>query len=172
MEPRSEPASGPGELQLRPATDKVREVLYRVYAGTREEELALVDWPAEQKETFLRQQFEAQDRYYRERYPGARFSIVERDGEPVGRLYRHDRAKEIRLMDVSLLPEARGEGIGSRLLRDLIEEAEASGRTLTIHVERMNRALDLYFRLGFQLVEDKGVYLFLERQPALKPAGK
>jgi ribosomal protein S18 acetylase RimI-like enzyme len=161
-----ETASDLGEVTLRPATDEDRDLLFRVYAATREDELALVDWPAEQKDAFLRQQFEAQDRHYREHYPGARFLVVERQGEAVGRFYVHHREGEIRLMDVALLPAARGRGIGSRLVRDLMAEAAASGRRLTIHVERFNRALSLYRRLGFRVAEDKGVYLFLEWLPA------
>lgn len=157
--------------RLRHATEADRDLLFRIYAGTREEELVLADWSPEEKVAFLRQQFEAQDRYYRENYPAARFSIVERGGEPVGRLYRHDRADEIRLMDIALLPAARGEGIGSRLLRELMKEAEASGRSLTVHVERFNRALGLYRRLGFRIAEDKGVYLFLEWRPDSREPG-
>jgi ribosomal protein S18 acetylase RimI-like enzyme len=52
--------------------------------------------------------------------------------------------------------------VGTLLLRELQDEAAASGRSLSIHVERFNPALRLYERLGFQLLEDKGVYLLLE----------
>ena len=62
-------------------------------------------------------------------------------------------------MDIALLPEHRGAGIGAQLLRELQEEARSAGKSLTIHVERFNPALRLYERLGFRQVEDKGVYL-------------
>ena len=48
------------------------------------------------------------------------------------------------------------------LLRGLQSEAAAAGKPLRIHVERFNPALRLYERLGFRLVEDHGLYLFLE----------
>jgi ribosomal protein S18 acetylase RimI-like enzyme len=70
--------------------------------------------------------------------------------------------REIRIMDIALLPEDRGAGIGTKLLRELQEEARAAGKSLTIHVERFNPALGLYERLGFQQIEDKGVYLLME----------
>jgi ribosomal protein S18 acetylase RimI-like enzyme len=60
------------------------------------------------------------------------------------------------------LPEHRGAGIGTKLLRDLQEEVRSAGKSLTIHVERFNPALRLYERLGFQQIEDKGVYLLME----------
>jgi ribosomal protein S18 acetylase RimI-like enzyme len=130
-----------------------------VYASTRADELAAVPWDDEAKEAFLRAQFGAQDRWWREHYADASFDVVLVDGRPAGRLYVHRGAEEIRIVDVALLPAYRGRGIGSALLREVL----ADGRRVTIHVERMNPALRLYERLGFTLAEDKGVYLFLER---------
>jgi ribosomal protein S18 acetylase RimI-like enzyme len=149
-------AAGPGD----------REFLYRVYASTRTEELAVVPWDEAEKDTFLRAQFDAQDRWYRENYPDVTFEVIEVDGEPAGRLYLHRGEREIRIVDIALLPEHRGNGVGSSLLRDLLAEADAAGQRVTIHVERFNPALRLYERLGFTVAEDKGVYLFLERPPA------
>jgi hypothetical protein len=71
----------------------------------------------------------------------------------------------IRIMDIALLPAFHGRGVGTHLLGDLQSEASAAGRPLRIHVERFNPALNLYARLGFHLVEDRGVYLFLEWPP-------
>jgi ribosomal protein S18 acetylase RimI-like enzyme len=88
------------------------------------------------------------------------------DGEPAGRLYLFRGDREIRIVDIALLPEHRGNGAGSSLLRDVLAEADAGGKRVTIHVERANPALRLYERLGFSIAEDRGVYLFLERPPA------
>jgi ribosomal protein S18 acetylase RimI-like enzyme len=145
---------------LRPVEPGDREFLYRVYASTRTEELAVVPWDEQLKDAFLRAQFDAQDAWWRENYGGASFDVIVVDGEPAGRLYVHRGDTEIRIVDIALLPEHRGKGIGTRLLRDVIAE----GKRVTIHVERMNPALRLYERLGFEVAEDKGVYLFLERQ--------
>ena len=156
-------SEGRGDRGLRPVGIADREFLLRLYASTREEELALVDWAPDQRAAFLEQQFAAQDRHYRERYDGASLDVVEVDGQPAGRLYVARWPSEIRIMDIALLPEFRGQGIGGALLRDLVAEADRSGRRLSIHVERQNPALRLYARLGFALREDKGVYLLLER---------
>ena len=53
-------------------------------------------------------------------------------------------------------------GIGTTLLHGLQSEAAAAGKPLRLHVERFNPALRLYERLGFQQIEDRGVYLFME----------
>ncbi len=159
-------AAAGSPVRLRAATPADAELLLAVYASTRAEELALVDWSAAQKEAFLRQQFQAQDSYYRQHYPGAEFWVIERRGEAIGRLYLHHRPREIRLMDIALLPAARGAGLGEALLRGLMERAAQEGKTLTIHVEKLNRARRLYQRLGFEVVADRGVYDFLQWRPA------
>src|SRR5256885_1747265 len=142
-------------ISLQPITPKDEEFLARVYASSQVEELAVTDWTEEQKTDFCRRQFDAQSAYYAANYPGASFQIIERDGWPIGRLYVARWEKEIRIMDIALLPEFRGTGIGTQLLRDLQNEARRAGKSLTIHVERFNRALGLYQRLGFEDVQDK-----------------
>jgi GNAT superfamily N-acetyltransferase len=154
-------------VRLRAVTPGDREFLAGLYASTRWEELAPVPWSDEQKRAFLRHQFELQDHEYRRAYPDGDFSIVELDGEAVGRLYLHPRATEKRIVDLAVVAARRGQGIGSALLADLVSAADAQGLGLSIHVEMFNDgARRLYERFGFRLAEDKGVYLLLHRAPA------
>jgi ribosomal protein S18 acetylase RimI-like enzyme len=150
------------EASLRPANAADAEFLYRVYAGTRAEELALTNWTDAQKEQFCRMQFHAQSTDYAANYPAAQFSIIEHRGAPVGRLIVDRRESEINIVDIALLPDARGAGIGTRYLRELMDESGRAGKPLSIHVEKYNRALRLYQRLGFQPIADKGIYLLME----------
>ena len=153
-------------VTFRPITPDDLELLLRIYRGTREEELALVlDWTEEMKAAFVRQQFEAQHVWYQDHYQGARFDVILVDGVPAGRLYAHRRASEIRLVDITLLPEFRKDGIGTSLLRDLLAEGEAAGKPVTIHVEVFNPAMRLYERLGFQPVEERGPYRLMKWTP-------
>ena len=151
----------------RPIREEDLEFLLRLYATTRAEEMAMVtDWTDEQKEWFIRMQFQAQHAWYQEHYGDAQFDLILMDGAPAGRLYVHRREKEIRLVDISLAPELRGRGIGESLLRELMAEAEAAGKPLTIHVEKYNPAMRLYLRLGFKPIEDRGPYDLMEWKPA------
>lgn len=152
----------PPTVTFRPITDVDLPFLRDLYASTREDELSAVEWPAGEKEKFLGQQFHAQHTFYQDRFPAAKFEIVELFGKPVGRLYVDRREDEIRLIDIALVPETRNEGIGGALLRDLIDEARQRGQPLRIHVEKFNPALRLYRRLGFRDVEDQGVYFLME----------
>lgn len=153
------------EVTFRPIRADDDEFLCALYASTREEELAPVPWSAAEKAAFLRMQFDAQHRHYQEHYPKARFDLVLAAGEPIGRLYVDHWPAEIRLIDVALVPAWRNRGIGGALLRDLMAEAAAAGKPLTIHVERFNPALRLYERLGFRKIEDKEVYHLMEWRP-------
>ncbi len=154
-------------VSLRPIREEDLEFLLRLYATTRADEMAMItDWSDEQKDWFVQMQFQAQHAWYQEHYGDAQFDLVLMDDDPVGRLYVHRRASEIRLVDISLIPELRGKGIGSALLRELMAEAETAGKPLTIHVEKYNPAMRLYLRLGFKPIEDRGPYDLMEWKPA------
>lgn len=151
---------------LRPATSVDTAFLFAVYASTREAELAQINWSAEQKNAFCYQQAQAQANHYRHHYPTAQYFIIESQQQPAGRLYVDHWEKEIRIMDIALLPSFRGKGIGTQLLRSLQNEASEAGKLLSIHVESFNPARRLYERLGFQVAEDKGVYQLMTWSPA------
>jgi ribosomal protein S18 acetylase RimI-like enzyme len=152
------------DLLLRTATEADLAFLRQLYATTRTE-LSVVPWDEATKRSFVEHQFAAQDAGYRHQHPDARFDVVEVDGEPAGRLIVDRREDAIHIVDIALLPEFRGRGIGTQLLRSLIEEAAMRRRKASIMSERTNAALRLYLRLGFTPVADDGVYLTLERRP-------
>jgi ribosomal protein S18 acetylase RimI-like enzyme len=143
--------------------DADRPFLVELYGSTRERELAPVAWDEATKRAFIEQQFAAQDSHYRSNYPGATLDVIEVDGEPAGRLYVHRGESDVRIMEIALAPAFRGRGIGTELLQALIAEAEAGGRSLSIHVEQGNPAMALYERLGFAPVHEHGIYLLMER---------
>ena len=161
-------------LALRPINTQDKEFLSGLYATTRAEEMALVDWSQAEKEAFLRMQFEAQHKFYQEQFIRAQFQIIQIGEEPIGRLYVDRREDEIRLIDIALLPEHRNQGIGGKLLAGLLNEATHAGKPIRIHVETFNPAMRLYQRLGFHPIDDKGVYQFMEWSPnrRCKPSGQ
>ena len=149
-------------IVLRPVRPADEPFLLRVYAATRADELAAVPWSAEQKAAFVAHQFAAQSAHYARHYAGMTADVVLLDGTPAGRLLVARWEREIRIVDIALLPECRGNGAGGELLAGLIAEAREAGKVLSIHVERQNRAMRLYERLGFRPVAEEGVYLRLE----------
>src|SRR6056297_1012272 len=87
--------------QLVEETDDDREFMARLYASTRTEELAPVPWSDDEKATFLRGQFEAQDRHYREHYADTDRRVIRLDGTAVGRLYLQRREGEFRIVNIA-----------------------------------------------------------------------
>ena len=146
------------ELTFRPVTDDDLPFLHRVYASTRAAELALVPWSDQQKADFLRMQFRAQHTHYQQYYPHTDWLVIARAGAPAGRLYLQRGAAEHCIIDIAFLAEHCGQGLGTALLRDLLDEAAAADKPVSIHVEKFNPAMRLYRRLGFATVEDKGIY--------------
>jgi ribosomal protein S18 acetylase RimI-like enzyme len=140
-----------------------------VFASTRAEEVASTGWPEEMQRQFIAQQFDAQHRYYMQHYRDAEWLVIEQEGVGVGRLYVDIWAEEIRLIDISLLAEARGRGIGGAILSDLMISAREQSKPLTIHVEQSNPALRLYSRLGFEKVDEHGIYHLMKWWPEAIP---
>jgi ribosomal protein S18 acetylase RimI-like enzyme len=145
-------------IVLRAASEEDIAFLFRVYASTREGELAPLAWSDEQKHAFVAMQFDAQHRHYRTHFPDARFDVIEVGGAPAGRFYVDRSDQEIRVIDLALLPEYRGAGIGGTLLHELQVESARQATPIVMHVEHHNRAVRLYRRLEFRVVADDGVY--------------
>ena len=140
--------------------------LYQVYASTREQEMLMTGWPEAEIDKFLIMQFEAQHKYYQQVYDqGEEFLIILKEGKEIGRLYLGRWKREIRIIDITLLPEFRNSGIGQHIISELLDEAENKSIAVCIHVEKANPAMRLYQRLGFVVEEDKGVYWKLSRLP-------
>lgn len=151
---------------LRPVRKEDDSLIKSIYGHTRTQELSrAVDWSEDQKAAFISHQHAAQSDYYRKVYPDADYSIIMVGDTPAGRLYveRHVIEHNIRIIDIAILPEYRNLGIGAYFLKQLQDEAKKSNKILSIHVEKFNRALQLYERLGFKVIkETHGVYLLME----------
>ncbi|BCL76186.1 N-acetyltransferase GCN5 [Jeongeupia sp. HS-3] len=148
-------------LRLRAVTDDDQAFLQQLYASTRVDELNALDWQGAQRDAFVQMQFFAQQRAYFA-YPDAAFWLVLHDETPIGRLYLQHTDTALRIIDLSLLPECRNRGLGSALLTTCF----AHNKPVQLHVDKLNPAFQLYTRLGFVTIEDKGIYLQLERRPA------
>ena len=147
--------------KLRPISEEDEDFLYRVYAGTRED-IAQLNWDQKQQAKFLKLQFMAQDKQYKAQFCNAEFQIILLDEKPVGRFYVNRTEDEIRIVDIALLPEFRGKGIGSSLLKQVLAEGKQKRLPVRIHVQQSNPAFHLYERLGFQKIDENGIYFLME----------
>jgi ribosomal protein S18 acetylase RimI-like enzyme len=144
---------------LRPAGAGDEDFLHRLYASTRTDEMALVDWSDEQKEAFLRMQFQAQTAHYRAYYPHAQYQIIQhKNSSPIGRLIVDRSNDSMLIIDIALLPEYRNAGIGTTIIQQLMTEAAAIHLSIVLRVEFFNPALKLYSRLGFIKTREINIY--------------
>jgi ribosomal protein S18 acetylase RimI-like enzyme len=138
----------PAGVVLRPRSDDDETFLIALYAETRDDVVGF-GWEPAQVHEFLAMQYRAQASAFAANHPSARSEIVVADGQPIGRLLVDRRAEAIHLVDIALVTEHRGHGVGTELVTDLIEEARLFNRPLHLTVRWDNRALGLYQRLGF-----------------------
>ncbi len=155
----------PENLTLRVFQAGDAEFSLSVYASTRADEMALVNWPAEQVSAFIQMQYDAQRKYYGEQFKSAKYYIIEYNGMEAGRIIIDRESETIHLMDIALLPEYRGKGLGSQLIRGLMLDATREGKPIRLYVEIFNRALHLYERFGFKRLQQVGVYYEMEWKP-------
>jgi ribosomal protein S18 acetylase RimI-like enzyme len=150
------------KITLRPIGPEDEPFLLALYATTRQLELSQVPWDDKQKEAFVTHQFLAQRLHYQSHYPEASYDLVLQNDQPIGRLYVLREAEEMRILDLSLIPESRNQGIGTRLIQGVMEEAKAGNRRLRIYLETFNPSVSLFERLGFRVIQNDNMNLLLE----------
>jgi ribosomal protein S18 acetylase RimI-like enzyme len=151
-------------VSLRPFRPEDQEFLFKLYAATRQQEVSAWGWNSAQLEAFLRMQFNAQQRSYGLTYEGAEHQIVLIDGNPIGRIMVLRKPEAALLVDVALLPEYRGRGIGGGLIRELIGQCNKDRIPVRLQVLKTNPAQRLYERLGFLRTGEDELYFQMEKQ--------
>jgi GNAT superfamily N-acetyltransferase len=157
-----------GTVELRPVAESDEDFLVKVYASTREDELAQTAWTEDQKETFLRWQLGLQRREYESRFPDGEYRVILVDQQPAGRIWVGADEEQIRLLDIALLPDFQNRGVGTVLVEQLKNEAQHVGKPLRHMVFVLNNNADrFYLRLGFKKIEDFGAYKHMEWRPTV-----
>jgi len=118
-----------------------------------------------QVDAFLRMQFRLQHTQYIQKFSGAEFGIILVDETSAGRLYVERKKGVMHIIDIALLTEFRRQGIGGRIIKELLDEADANGLALCLHVELNNPILPFYRSIGLREMELRGVYYYMEREP-------
>ncbi|MFW2541888.1 GNAT family N-acetyltransferase [Primorskyibacter sp. 2E107] len=158
-----------GTVTFRPTQDTDRAFLMSLYASTREWEFRIAQWSPEDKRDFLEQQFKTQDTAYRMQFLGASFLIIEMDGQPIGRLYVDRQDDCLYIIEFTLAEGWRGRGIGTDIVKSLLNEAWGGKVPARLSVELTNPAQSLYRRLGFRPLRQTPTHLHMEWRPDLTP---
>lgn len=165
------PALAAEGFALRPEAEADVPFLRRLYVSTRWREVEpIVDWSEAQKLAFLESQFALQRHHYRTYYAETDWGVIERNGVPMGRIYIDRQVTTLLVVDVALLPEWRGKGVGTALMWAVMHEARDAGKSVTVSVEKYNPAQTLYRRLGFRETADEGMHWVMEWRDAARAA--
>ena len=145
--------------------DKDQQFIEMVYRSTREKELSLTNWPEDQKHRFIIMQSIAQLAEYKKNYKDAVYKIIRYKNKSAGRLYLWESNREIRIIDISLLPEFQGKGIGGKVLSDIIKSAKQQNKIVSLTVFHDNPVKKLYERLGFKKISHNNNREYMECKP-------
>jgi GNAT superfamily N-acetyltransferase len=144
------------EISQRPATEADLELARRVHHQAYREVV---------ERQFGRWVVAEQDRFFDCGWADARHEIVLCDGEPCGYVCVEDRADDVHVRELVILPEFQGRGIGSALLGEAIARARGRGVPVRLGTFHRNRAAELYRRLGFQETGRTPTHILMEWRP-------
>ncbi len=147
------------KIELKSIAKEDEALLYEIYASTRNEEIDLWGWSAEQKTLFLDMQWRAQQASYNQQFPRASHWKIVVDTEGVGRFLTEEQPEYHHLIDIALLPNYQGRGIGTLLIVQLQKKAKEQRKAVVLQVLKINSARDLYEKLGFQVIQEDEIYM-------------
>jgi ribosomal protein S18 acetylase RimI-like enzyme len=149
-------------IELRPATPTDEEFLFQLFTSDRGGDLAKLDWAPGRITDFLSQQYAAQQRFFQADHPHAEQLVILQAAERIGTMVVARDEREIRIVDIALLPPYRNAGIGTYLIRELLGEARQLGKVFRVQVMRANPAVALFERLGVVKTGETGSHYQME----------
>ena len=156
----------PADLHIRPAQPSDEAFFLALYRSTRDDLLGLLADPR-YIDGIIAMQQQMQAAGYRSSYPDALYQVLELDGVPLGRLVTAAVPGAVRVVDIAVMPEARGRGVAGEALRRLQHQAAQDGQALTLAVRKDNAgARRLYAALGFAVAAEEEFRLELRWRPA------
>jgi ribosomal protein S18 acetylase RimI-like enzyme len=169
MDEVTEIATSLGSLRLRPEREEDQPFRLRLFCDSRPAEFVLLQRQLEPQafDQLMRFQFQAQTMTYAANFPQARFDIIELDDAPIGRIVVDRPGTEIHIVDQAMVPAMRNRGIGTTIMRDLMDEAAHDGLPVRLKVASSNDpSMRLYRRLGFVPIEEVPFYVGMEWRAA------
>lgn len=147
------------KVELRKATDRDKEFLHdlnrTVYREVVIEQFGIWD-------------DDHQSKYFEQKWKEAEYQIVELENQRIGTIWIMEEMDHIRIRELQILPEFQRRGIGTELMKRVIEKAKWRKRPIRLSVLRANRARIFYERLGFGMYDETETRLYLENSLDLK----
>jgi ribosomal protein S18 acetylase RimI-like enzyme len=108
----------------------------------------------------------AQDKFFAEDWTPEKFEIICCDGIPCGYTRIEDRDKDIHIRELVILPDFQNRGIGSHILREVLDRAKTRKAPVVLGTHIANQAMHLYQRFGFEEFERTDTHILMKLPPA------
>jgi ribosomal protein S18 acetylase RimI-like enzyme len=140
--------------------------LHRLILETIGAELGALEWPEPMRTHLLGVQYTARRQSHRANFPEAASQVIEVDGKAAGWAVVITMPHEVRLVEIMVLAEFRGRGIGTAVIRRILASAAEAGKPVRLNVNVTNqKAIALYERLGFGRIDGDEVQHLMECPP-------
>lgn len=143
-------------IYLRQIEESDKQDIFEIFLNSRPDMLSLISY-GNQNENVILSQFDLSQRYVDIRELDTRYIIVY-ENRTIGTLYLRINEKKIEVVSFAILPLFRNKGIGTYLLNEIINKYSDEFEIRLNVAWYNNEALKLYLRLGFEEIEDLGVY--------------
>jgi ribosomal protein S18 acetylase RimI-like enzyme len=143
------------QISLRPATEDDYDFLWWLHCATMR--------PYVEKTWGWDEQWQAE--YFRDRFDPTTRQVVEGDGAPIGCISAERRGDRIFLGVIEIAPDHQDRGIGTKLIRGFLDEADGRGVPVELQVIKVNPARRLYERLGFVVMGKTETHYLMRRSP-------
>ncbi len=160
------------DVCLRKRDERDADFLLMLFGEVKTAELHAGSWPRQARERLMAQQFIAFEQSVQSRYPSSEDHVIVHASKRIGRLQINSDFQSIRVTNLSLLPAYRNKGIGSRILREIIREADATDREVLFEVDKVNPAVTLYRRLGFEACKEDTLKYVMRYAPSPDRSGE
>ena len=141
------------QVSFRPATRGDYDFLWWLHCATMK--------PYVEKTWGWDEQWQAQ--YFRDRFDPATREIIECDRVPIGCISVERQKDRVFLSVIKIAPDHQNRGIGTKLVRDLLNEADGRGVPVELQVLKVNLARRFYERLGFAMVGETETHYLMRR---------
>jgi ribosomal protein S18 acetylase RimI-like enzyme len=147
-------------LTLRAAAESDREFLYDLHCRTMRK---VIETTWRWEDAWQRQEFDR-------RFGEHSVSVIDVDGRRAGGLFVETKPDSLYIHEIQVLPEYQGRGVGTAVLRDVIERAARRGLAVTLSVVSANPgAKRLYERLGFKVTDVHPPFFRMRRERDAEP---
>ncbi|MFJ5442970.1 GNAT family N-acetyltransferase [Pectobacterium sp. CHL-2024] len=141
-------------ITLRPATPEDEQFLFELRRATMDEHLHRAGVIADDSAHWQRIKYHYNDAY-----------ILLMGSERIGLFKRYKGANEWTIIQIQILPAYQGQGIAAWLLNTFLQQADEANVPVTLSVLNGNRAITLYQRVGFKIVDNDDIALKMKRRP-------